>query len=222
MLRYQLFKRLFDIIFSAIGLLLLSFPILIFGILIKIISRGPVLHWSNRIGKNNHYFKMAKLRTMKNGSPLLSSNHFKEAEKYFIKFGKIFRDLGIDELPQLYNILKGEMSFVGPRPVITDDFETLHLRNEKMLSSVKPGLTGLAQIMGRSGLPINTKVHYDEIYMKNMSLSLDIKIIIMTNYYMFFENVLSRIHPMEGTAKIKYRSNIEMLIPVKDAQSYPY
>jgi O-antigen biosynthesis protein WbqP len=190
--KYPLYKRLFDIIFSFIGLILFALPLLIFVIMIKIISKGPVLHWSDRVGINNSHFKMAKLRTMKNGTPVLSSNHFKKPDRYFIPLGKVFREFGFDELPQLYNILRGDMSFVGPRPVILDDYETINLRNEKMVNSIKPGLTGLAQINGRNDTTIPEKVRFDEIYMQNMSISLDIKIIILTNYYMICENIFRR------------------------------
>ena len=188
--KYQIFKRQFDIIFSIIGLIIFAIPILIFGIIIKITSRGPVIHWSERVGLNNTCFFMAKLRTMKIGSPQLSSNHFINPENYFIRFGKFFRDFGIDELPQLYNILKGDMSFVGPRPVVFDDIETITLRNEKKLvNNIKPGLTGLAQINGRSKITIPEKIKYDEIYKEKMCFMLDIIIIIKTNYYLIQENI---------------------------------
>jgi O-antigen biosynthesis protein WbqP len=129
---------------------------------------------------------------MKVGSPELSSNHLGEPDKYFISFGKFFRDSGLDELPQLYNILKGDMSLVGPRPVLMDDFETITLRNEKQINTIKPGLTGLAQINGRNEITIPEKVMYDEIYLQNMSFLLDIKIIFMTNYYLIRENILNK------------------------------
>jgi O-antigen biosynthesis protein WbqP len=135
---------------------------------------------------------MAKLRTMKYGTPILSSNHFKEQEKYFIPFGKFLRVFGFDELPQLYNILKGDMSFVGPRPLVLDDYETVNLRNAKKVNTIKPGLTGLAQINGRNDMSIPKKVYYDGIYLENMNMLLDMKIILLTNYYMFCENILHK------------------------------
>jgi O-antigen biosynthesis protein WbqP len=204
-IKYQFLKRLFDIFFALFGIIIFFLPVLLFGILIKIISRGPVLHWSERLGKNNICFKMVKLRTMENGAPMLSSTHFKESEKYLIKCGKMIRSSGIDELPQLYNILKGDMSFVGPRPVIRDDNEVIQMRIKGSISQIKPGLTGLAQINGRSELTVLDKVYYDEIYAEKMCFLLDLKILIYTNYYLFYENVLKKIIPKNRLLKINYR-----------------
>lgn len=190
--KYQFYKRLFDTIFALVGLIVFALPILLLGTIIKITSRGPIIYWSKRVGINNSCFRMAKLRTMKNCTPVLASNHFNKPEEYFILFGKFFREFGFDELPQLYNILKGEMSFVGPRPVVLDDYEIITLRKKKNVNSIKPGLTGLAQINGRNGMTIQTKVKYDEIYMQSMSILLDLKIIFLTNYYMMSENIFHK------------------------------
>lgn len=185
-------KRIFDILFASIGLLIFILPLLLFGLLIKLSSKGPIIHWSHRVGVRNRVFRMAKLRTMKNGTPVLSSNHFHMPEKYLIRFGKIFREFGFDEIPQLYNILKGEMSFVGPRPLVLDDREIISLRNVKGVNNIRPGLTGLAQINGRNGMAIPEKVKYDELYMKNMCMLLDLKILVLTNYTMLCQNILRR------------------------------
>jgi O-antigen biosynthesis protein WbqP len=196
---YLFCKRAFDFTFALIGIVFLFPPLLLIGILIKSVSKGPLLHWSCRVGINNSSFRMAKLRTMRNGTPVLSHSHLKNPERYFIPFGSFIRKTGIDELPQLYNILKGEMSFVGPRPVVFDDFETTILRNEKHLYSIKPGLTGLAQINGRGSSSISEKVLFDEVYMKNMSLYLDLKIMILTNYYLYCENIARKKTQIELT-----------------------
>lgn len=190
--KYQLYKRIFDVFFALASLIIFGLPILVFGVIIKIVSGGPIIFWSERVGINNSRFLMAKLRTMKNSSPLLSSNHFKNPEKYFICFGKYLRDFGFDELPQLYNILKGDMSFVGPRPVLIDDHETLKLREHKKVHHIKPGLTGLAQISGRNALTFQKKVYYDEIYLQNMSILFDIKIILLTISYVFKDNIFDK------------------------------
>lgn len=187
---YNFSKRLIDILFSVIGLFIFALPILFLGILIKFTSKGPMIYWSQRVGVNNKIFLMAKLRSMKTDTPELSSIHFPESQKYLICFGKFLRAMGLDELPQLYNILKGDMSLVGPRPVVLDDHETIIFRNNKKLNTIKPGLTGLAQINGRSKISITEKIEYDEYYMNNMNLKLDFYIIFLTNFYLFKENFI--------------------------------
>lgn len=176
---YIIFKRIVDIVLSLIGLTIFSIPLLIIGFVLMLTSGGPVIHWSMRIGKGNKIFKMAKLRTMKKDAPVLASNILIHPEKYLIHAGKSLRRFGIDELPQIYNILKGEMTFIGPRPALYND-EIVSLRKEKGISSIKPGLTGLAQICGRNNIPAETKVMFDEYYMKNMSPLLDTKILLFT------------------------------------------
>lgn len=181
-------KRLIDVIISAAGLIIFSIPILLLGILIKLTSKGPIIHWSRRVGMNNKIFSMAKLRSMKSGAPVLSSFHFPESQNYFIFLGKFLRETGLDELPQLYNILRGDMSLVGPRPVILDDHEIIVSRNNRKISSIKPGLTGLAQIHGRNKISVEEKIGYDEFYMKNRNLKFDLQILFLTNLYLFKEN----------------------------------
>jgi O-antigen biosynthesis protein WbqP len=183
--KYQLVKRVLDIIFSFLGIFLLCVPLLILGLILKITSKGPIIHWSIRSGMNNVNFKMAKLRTMKIGTPVLSENKFDKPDKYYIYIGKFLRKYGIDELPQLYNILIGEMSFVGPRPVILSDKKLIEERTKRGINIIKPGLTGWAQINGRSELSILEKVEFEEFYINNMSFMFDMKIILKTNSYLF-------------------------------------
>jgi O-antigen biosynthesis protein WbqP len=135
---------------------------------------------------------MVKLRTMKTDTPLIPAKFLIMPEQYFNCFGKILRNTGIDELPQLYNILKGDMSFVGPRPVISSETELIEMRTEKGINLIKPGLTGLAQIKGRDKLSIHSKIKYDEIYMNNFGFLMDFKIILLTNYWLFYENIYCR------------------------------
>ncbi|MCU0371860.1 MAG: sugar transferase [Ignavibacteria bacterium] len=147
---------------------------------LKIASNGPVIHWSKRVGKDNKMFYMAKLRTMRNDAPELASNVFKKTDEYLIFLGKFLRITGIDELPQLYNILRGDMSIVGPRPALFNFDEIISLREDKNINTIKPGLTGLAQICGRNSLSTAQKVILDEYYLLNMNPMLDFKIFFLT------------------------------------------
>jgi len=166
---------------------------MLIGVIMKCNSIGPILHFSTRAGQNNRRFRMLKLRTMKPDTPEIPSNLISRQERYFIRFGKFLRNTGIDELPQFINILKGDMSFVGPRPVIISETELITERAKRGIERLKPGLTGLAQINGRDRLSVNSKLKYDEIYMKNMSLFLDIKIILLTNFWLFRENIFNKL-----------------------------
>lgn len=188
----QRIKRLFDIILASLGLVFFSVLMIIIGITIKLTSSGPIIHWSKRIGINNTFFMMAKFRTMRINTPVKDIKTFDKPEIYYTSTGNFLRKYSLDELPQLLNIIKGDMSFVGPRPVLNNHLDIITLRNEKGVNNIKPGLTGLAQIKGRSQLSVTEKVKYDEYYMLNMSLPLDMKIIFMTNYYLIKENFFKK------------------------------
>lgn len=199
---YIFLKRIADIVLSITGLIILFIPLLVIGFVLKFTSGGPVIHWSIRVGMNNKIFKMAKLRTMKKDAPVLASNILKRPEKYIIYAGKFLRRYGIDELPQVYNILKGEMTFVGPRPALYND-EIISLRNEKGVCSIKPGLTGLAQISGRNNISARTKVVLDEYYMKNMSPMLDTKILLFTIIRMpDWDKKISAVRTLDSTESV--------------------
>lgn len=190
--KFKRIKRLFDIFLVILGILFFSAPMMLISIIIKFTSKGPVIHWSKRVGINNTYFMMAKFRTMRTNTPVREIKKLNKPEKYYTSIGNFLRKFCLDELPQLYNILIGEMSFVGPRPVLFNHFEIINLRNEKGLNLIKPGLTGLAQIKGRSELSAFERVKFDEHYMLNMSLILDCKIILMTNYFLLRENYFNK------------------------------
>lgn len=190
-IKYIPFKRLFDITFSIFSILIFFIPVLLTALFIKLTSDGPVFFQSVRYGKNNKLFSMIKLRTMFINTPELSYEHLFYPGKYITAIGKILRKTGIDELPQLINILKGEMSFVGPRPLICDDEELLELRNRFGVNKLKPGLTGLAQINGRNKLTAKEKFKFDNLYYKNISFKEDILILLKTNSYLFFESFSS-------------------------------
>jgi O-antigen biosynthesis protein WbqP len=173
-------KRIFDFTTALILLLLFSFPILIIALLVKLTSRGPVLYWSDRMGKGNTIFKMPKFRTMKVDTPALATHLLIDPERFLIPIGKFLRKSSLDELPQLLSIIRGDMSFVGPRPALFNQDDLVELRTKKGIHVLTPGLTGWAQINGRDDIPIPVKVEFDEYYLKNMSFFFDFKILLLT------------------------------------------
>lgn len=183
-------KRCFDSFFAFTGLLIFSIPVLLIGVLIKLTSKGTIIHWSYRMGKNNKVFRMAKIRTIKKVTNIQCTDAFQKKEKDIVFLGRFLRESGLDELPQLYNILIGEMSFVGPRPVLCDERDLIQERIINGIYSILPGLTGLAQIKGRKELSIRQKVYYDRIYLQKMTLLLDFKIIFSTISYLIKENFI--------------------------------
>lgn len=170
---FLIFKRTFDIIVSLIALIILAIPMLIVALFIKLEDGSPAIYKQSRIGKDLKPFDIYKFRTMKTERTELESNL--SHEEMVTKVGKILRKTSIDELPQLINILKGEMSFIGPRPWIAEYYEWF-TEEQKRRSDVRPGITGLAAVKGRNGINVFKKINYDLEYVKNMSLLLDIKI----------------------------------------------
>ena len=177
---YSISKRTMDIVSSFVGLILLSPLFLLVAILIKLDSKGPIIFKQIRIGKNSKPFYIYIFRSMKIDAPNLSTEEFINASDFTTKVGKFIRKTSIDELPQLVNILKGDMSIVGPRPVIEREVRLLELRKECNVDSILPGITGLAQINGRDNIDDYEKVKYDFEYLSKRNLVLDIKIIINT------------------------------------------
>ena len=177
---YSISKRTLDIVSSLVGLILLSPLFLLVAILIKLDSKGPIIFKQIRIGKNSKPFYIYKFRSMKIDAPNLSTEEFINASDFTTKVGKFIRKTSIDELPQLVNILKGDMSIVGPRPVIEREVRLLEIRKECNVDSILPGITGLAQINGRDNIDDYEKVKYDFEYLSKRNLVLDIKIIINT------------------------------------------
>lgn len=173
-------KRIVDIVAALLMLLFLSLPIIIIALIVKFSSKGPVLYWSGRVGKGNKIFKMCKFRTMRVDAPAVATHLFKDAGKYLTPIGSLLRKFSLDELPQLLNIILGQMTFVGPRPALFNQDDLVELRTEKNIHTLVPGITGWAQINGRDELPIPVKVEFDEYYLKNKSLILDAKIILFT------------------------------------------
>ena len=173
-------KRIFDIIFSIFLSFILIIPILIISIIIKSDSSGPVIHWSKRFGQNDKLFFMPKFRTMKKNTPQIATHLFKDVDRWITPFGSFLRKSSLDELPQLWSIIIGEMSFVGPRPALYNQNDLREIRNKHNIQKLKPGITGLAQIEGRDKLSIEDKVLLDKKYMFNQSLIFDMKIIYRT------------------------------------------
>ena len=170
-------KRLFDIFFAIILLLICAPAMLGIAVLVALTSRGSILYWSDRVGKKNRIFSMAKFRTMSVGAPSVATHLLSYPHQYITRIGQWLRRTSIDELPQLWNILKGDMSFVGPRPALYNQDDLIALRTQKGVHVLVPGLTGWAQIHGRDKLPIPLKVEYDEYYLAHQSLRMDIAIL---------------------------------------------
>ncbi|MFZ5997978.1 MAG: sugar transferase [Nitrospirota bacterium] len=173
-------KRIFDVIAAIFLLCIAALPIVIISVLVKATSHGPVLYWSDRVGINNMIFKMPKFRTMRIDTPPVATHLLKNPDQFLTPIGGFLRKSSLDELPQLFSILKGDMSFVGPRPALFNQDDLIALRTERGIHKLIPGLTGWAQVNGRDELPIPVKVAYDEYYLKNRSFLLDIKILWMT------------------------------------------
>lgn len=173
-------KRIFDIALAVIAGLVLSLPLMVTVILVRMTSRGPVLYWSDRIGRDNQTFKMPKFRSMQVGTPAVATHLLANADSYLTPVGSFLRKSSLDELPQLWNILKGDMSFVGPRPALFNQQDLIDLRTQVGVHTLMPGLTGWAQINGRDELPIPQKVALDVEYLHRRSMAFDIYIIFMT------------------------------------------
>jgi len=173
-------KRLFDVIMSFFLLCLLSLPLLLIAILIRLTSKGPALYWSDRVGIDNSIFKMPKFRTMRIDTPTVATHLLERPENYLTPCGTSLRKLSLDELPQLWSVLKGDMSFVGPRPALFNQEDLITLRTQKGIHKIMPGITGWAQINGRDDLPVPTKVAYEEFYLNNRSFLFDLKILALT------------------------------------------
>ncbi len=160
--------------------IVLIIPIAIIVACIKLTSRGPTLYWSDRIGKHNRIFKMPKFRTMRIGTPEVATHLLGSPEVHLTRIGSFLRKTSLDELPQLWSILKGEMSFVGPRPALFNQDDLIALRTQFGVHSLLPGLTGLAQVNGRDELPIPDKVRMDVEYMMRQSISFDLYVLWLT------------------------------------------
>lgn len=177
---YDCIKRAFDLFTALVLSLILFIPILVISILVKLTSKGPVLYWSDRVGINNKIFKMLKFRTMVVDTPTVATHLLTDGKSYLTPIGGFLRKTSMDEFPQLWNILIGEMSFVGPRPALYNQDDLVAMRTKKGIEKLKPGLTGFAQIMGRDEISLEDKVEFDYQYLQRRSFFFDLSIMIKT------------------------------------------
>ena len=173
-------KRAFDILLVLAAGLALALPVLFVGLAVRLTSPGPVLYWSDRVGRHNKIFKMPKFRTMRLGTPAVATHLLANPDAFLTPIGSFLRKSSLDELPQLWSILVGDMSFVGPRPALFNQHDLVALRAQYGVDALMPGLTGWAQVNGRDELPIPDKVKLDVEYLQRQSLVFDLRILWMT------------------------------------------
>jgi len=173
-------KRFFDFCLALCALIVLLLPILIVSLMIKLTSKGPVVYWSDRVGRDNQLFRMPKFRTMQVNTPALATHLLNNPDQYLTPIGSFLRKSSLDELPQLWSILRGDMSFVGPRPALFNQDDLISLRTSRQVHSLLPGLTGWAQVNGRDEIPIPHKVELDTYYLQHRSFFLDCRILLLT------------------------------------------
>ena len=173
-------KRIFDLLVSLLAFILFSIPMLTVAIAVKLTSSGPILHWSERVGRNNKIFRMPKFRTMRLNTPLLPTHLLQNANSFITPIGSFLRKTSLDELPQLYCIIMGHMSLVGPRPALYNQHDLIDARTDLGVHTLMPGLTGWAQVNGRDELPLDQKVKYDQEYLDQKSFLMDLKILVLT------------------------------------------
>ena len=173
-------KRLFDLCLVLFALLFLLLPILLVAVIVRLTSSGLILYWSDRVGRYNKIFKMPKFRTMRVDTPAVATHLLPNPKQFLTPVGSFLRKSSLDELPQLWSILKGDMSFVGPRPALFNQDDLITLRKQYGVDKLLPGLTGWAQVNGRDELPIPDKVKLDVEYMHNQNIFFDLKIILLT------------------------------------------
>lgn len=178
-------KRALDVALAALLLALLALPLLLIALAVKLTSPGPVLYWSKRVGRSNVLFDMPKFRTMLRGAPVVATHLLGNPDSFLTPIGRLLRKSSLDELPQLYSILKGDLSFVGPRPALYNQDDLIALRTARGIHELVPGLTGWAQINGRDELPIPVKVGFDEHYLRCRGLGLDLRILVLTPFKVF-------------------------------------
>ena len=184
-------KRAFDIFLGCMVFLILIFPLLLVGMSVRLTSDGPALYWSNRVGRNNIIFKMPKFRSMQLGTPAVATHLLSDASSHLTPIGSFLRKSSLDELPQLWSILVGDMSFVGPRPALFNQYDLIDLRTQAGVHALTPGLTGWAQVNGRDELPIPKKVELDAEYLKRQGFWFDIKILWLTFLKVFLREGVS-------------------------------
>ena len=170
-------KRLFDLLLALCAVVVLALPVVVVALAVRLTSAGPAFYWSDRVGRNNQIFRMPKFRSMRIHTPEVATHLLQSPDQWLTPIGSFLRRSSLDELPQLWNILRGEMSFVGPRPALHNQHDLIALRIQAGVHTLRPGLTGWAQINGRDELPIDKKVSLDAWYKQHCSLKLDSRIL---------------------------------------------
>ncbi|MET3118566.1 O-antigen biosynthesis protein WbqP [Undibacterium sp. GrIS 1.8] len=173
-------KRVFDLSLALVAACILLLPVAIVAVCVRLTSPGPIVYWSDRVGRYNKIFKMPKFRSMRIDTPAVATHLLGNPDQYLTPIGSFLRKSSLDELPQLWSILKGDMSFVGPRPALYNQDDLIALRSAKQVDTILPGLTGWAQINGRDELPIPDKVELDVYYLRHQSFILDMRILFLT------------------------------------------
>ena len=173
-------KRMLDILVTLVALVVFAIPMVLVALAVRLSSQGPILYWSDRVGRNNVVFAMPKFRTMRVDTPVLPTHLLQDASSYLTPIGSFLRKSSLDELPQLWCILIGDMSLVGPRPALHNQHDLLEARTAAGVHALVPGLTGWAQVNGRDEVPLEVKVAYDVEYLQRRSLLLDVKILFLT------------------------------------------
>lgn len=173
-------KRMFDLLLALVAAVILAVPVVLVAVLVRLTSKGPALYWSDRVGRHNKIFKMPKFRSMRVGTPAVATHLLANPRAHLTPIGSFLRKSSLDELPQLWSILAGDMSFVGPRPALFNQHDLIELRTRLGVHELVPGLTGWAQINGRDELPIPDKVRLDVEYLQRQSLWFDLRILWLT------------------------------------------
>jgi O-antigen biosynthesis protein WbqP len=184
-------KRVCDILFSSFLLVVLAIPMALIALAIKLTSKGPVLYWSNRVGQGNRVFSMPKFRSMRIDAPQVATHLLSNPDAFLTLIGKFLRRSSLDELPQLYSVLSGDLSLVGPRPALFNQDDLIALRTKSGIDTLVPGITGWAQVNGRDELLIPDKVRLDYEYLQKRSLAFDFKILALTVYKVFRRDGIS-------------------------------
>lgn len=199
---YKVIKRISDLVLSVVASVICIPVFLVIIIAIKADSKGPVLFTQKRVGINKKYFIIYKFRTMSVDAPHDAPTHtLKNSEKYITKVGSFLRKTSLDELPQLWNIFKGDMSIVGPRPALWNQYDLIELRDKYGVNDIKPGLTGWAQINGRDAIELHTKAEYDGFYAEHLGFLLDMKCVLLT-----VSSVIKRRDVVEGDVKVSEKT----------------
>lgn len=184
-------KRLTDLILVVLAAALLLIPILLIALTVRLTSTGPIFYWSDRVGRNNKIFRMPKFRSMRVDAPVVATHLLQDPSRWLTPVGSFIRKTSLDELPQLWSIFVGDMSFVGPRPALFNQHDLIDWREKNGVHLARPGLTGWAQVNGRDELSIPEKVRFDKEYCERQSLSFDLKILWMTFSKVIFGNGVS-------------------------------